>query len=73
MDIFSIKSGDKVKFTGTKPFWFTDMIEDANLNLKIGQIYTIKDRHIHSSWCAITLYEMKDDSQYTLDWFELVK
>ncbi len=70
MDIFSIKTGDKVKFIGTKMFWFANMIENGD-KLEKGAIYTIKSILILSSWTKFTLDET-GDLEYNSVWFETI-
>ena len=65
------KAGDKVRFMGTEIFWFTNMIEDANNLLKVGEIYTVASTSIASSWTGVTLTET-GDKKYNLFWFDKV-
>lgn len=64
----SLKTGDKVIFTGVKPFWFTDITTNG-YKLEVGRKYTIKSRKTNSSWSNITLEET-GDLEYNLAWFE---
>jgi len=59
----------KVVFNGSKLFWFTNMIKNADDNLVIGQEYTLKTVEVASSSCIITLQET-GDLQYSLSWFK---
>ncbi len=71
IDPFDCKIGDKVIFTGTTMFWFTDIIANGK-KLKKGAKYTIKSKQIASSWTGITLEET-GDLEYNLGWFRYCK
>ena len=63
------KSGSKVTFRGvTQPFWFSNIIKDANDLLEIGKEYTITKIELASSWCAVILDEFPD-KKFSLSWF----
>ncbi len=50
--------GDKVRFQGADgKFYphFTNIIQFAKDNLKVGEIYTVRDCEVYSSWCAVWL------------------
>ena len=66
---FGIRIGDRLRFTGTSWHWFTDMIANAERDLKVGEIYTLKSISVASSWTGITLDET-GDIKYCLSWFE---
>lgn len=63
--------GDKIKFVGVGPFWFNSYINNANENLKIGEIYTVKNIDVFSSWTKVVLNET-ENKEYTLAWFEKI-
>ncbi len=59
--IFWPLPGDKVIFKGvTHPFWFTNIVDNANNLLKIGKEYTLKLVEPASSWVCIRLEEFPD-------------
>jgi hypothetical protein len=66
------KTGSKVKFTGTRMFWFVNMVKDANELLEIGKEYTITKIELASSWCGVILAEFPD-KKFSLSWFEYPK
>lgn len=59
--------GAKLTYKGTHPFWFTNMVADAEKKLVMGQVYTLKERQINSSWVKVTLEEVEGD--YSLGFF----
>ena len=64
------KSGSKVTFRGvTQPFWFTNIVKDADELLEIGKEYTITKIELASSWCAVILEEFPD-KKFSLSWFK---
>jgi len=65
------KSGAKLRYRGVHPFWFTDIIQNAERELRIGTVYTLNKREVASSWVAITLQET-GDTQFALSFFEEV-
>jgi len=62
------KAGSKVKFKGTRMFWFVNMVKDADELLEIGKEYTITKIELASSWCAVILDEFPDH-KFALSWF----
>lgn len=64
------KTGDKIKFTGTKMFWFTDMIENGDKLIR-GKKYTISYLEMASCWTMVKLKET-GQLQYNLGWFKKV-
>jgi hypothetical protein len=61
--------GSKVTFKGTtQPFWFTNILKDANELLEIGKQYTISKLELASSWCAVILEEFPD-KKFSISWF----
>ena len=62
------KTGSKVIFTGTRMFWFVNMVKDADELLEIGKEYTITKIELASSWCAVILDEFPDH-KFALSWF----
>ena len=69
IDSLPKKVGDKVIFKGTHPFWFTNMIKDAEENLIIGGEYTIKTITAASSWTGLVLEEFPE-MKFSFSWFE---
>jgi len=65
-----MKVGDKVKFLGTRMFWFPNMIENAN-KLSKENVYTVSYFHEYSSWTCIKLEET-GDLLYNHIWFQVV-
>lgn len=66
--------GDKLKFKGVPDFYypnFTNLKEDADKYLKLGEIYEIEDIIINSSWVSIYLKDTVNPSVgYNLTFFE---
>lgn len=63
------KLGTKATFRGTKqPFWFTNILKDADDLLEVGKEYTITKLELASSWCAVILEEFPD-KKFALSWF----
>ena len=62
------KTGSKVTYNGAKPFWFKNIIENAEQNLESGKEYTVSKLHLASSWCGVELEET-GDIEYALSWF----
>ena len=69
-DAKPFKHGTKVKFTGVRPYWFTDMIENGK-KLTVGNIYTINEEQVFSSHSVCSLLET-GDLDYCGGWFEAV-
>jgi hypothetical protein len=65
------KAGAKLRYRGVHPFWFTDIIENANRQLRVGTVYTLKTIELESSWACITLEET-GDFEFALGFFEKV-
>ena len=63
------KVGSKVSFTGTRMFFFQNMVKDANELLEIGKEYTISKIELASSWCGVILKEFPDH-KFALNWFD---
>lgn len=68
---WAMKVGDKVKFTGTRPLWFTNIVDNGN-KLRKGAIYKVSYYKPASSWTAIKLAET-GDLEYSASWFEVIK
>jgi hypothetical protein len=62
------KIGSKVTFTGTRMFWFVNMVKDANELLEIGKEYTISKIELASSWCGVVLEEFPEH-KFSLSFF----
>jgi hypothetical protein len=65
-----MKKGDKVRFLGTRMFWFTDVIDNGN-KLSKGAVYTVSEVREFSSWTSLKLEET-GDMEYNHVWFEIV-
>ncbi len=65
------KPGDKLIFRGVNSFWFTDIIKNAIDNLIIGNIYTISEIEVYSSWAMVRVEET-GDVEYALAFFERI-
>ena len=69
-------AGDKLKFTGVPDFYYpnyTNLKEDADKYLKIGEIYEIEDIQVNSSWVSIYLKDIVNPSVgYNLSFFERI-
>lgn len=62
--------GTKVTFKGTtQPFWFTNILKDADELLEVGKEYTISKLELASSWCVVILEEFPD-KKFSLSWFK---
>jgi hypothetical protein len=66
------KVGAKIRYIGTHAFWFTDIIANAERELIISEIYTLKTIELFSSWACITLEET-GDHEFALGFFESVE
>ena len=66
------KAGAKVRYIGTHVFWFTDIIANAERELVVGEIYTLKTIELYSSWASVTLEET-GDHEFALGFFESVQ
>lgn len=69
-DIFALKAGDKLRYKGTGPFWFNDMVQNAKALTK-GKVYTLTSKKVFSSWVLITLKET-GEVEYALHWFDML-
>ncbi|CAN5584349.1 hypothetical protein BH20ACI4_BH20ACI4_02000 [soil metagenome] len=63
------KPGAKLRYRGTNQFWFTNIIANAERELRIGEIYTLKNIELASSWASITLEET-GDTEFSLGFFD---
>lgn len=63
------KPGAKLRYKGTNRLTASNIIENAETRLQVGEIYTLKTIEIFSSWTAVTL-EGFDDLQFCLSFFE---
>ena len=68
-DIEPFQPGEKVRFCGTRSFWFVDILASAERELRVDEVYTVKTVRAHSSWTEITLEETAS-SPYNSLWFE---
>ena len=65
--------GDKVKFKGADGMFYphyTNVIQFAKDNLKVGEIYTVRNCEVYSSWCAVWLEEIEGEHLFHLSMFE---
>lgn len=65
--------GDKVKFKSADGFFYphyTNVISFAKENLVSGQIYTVRNCEVYSSWCALWLEEIEGDHRFHRAMFE---
>lgn len=62
------KIDSTVTFTGTRVFWFADMVKDANELLELGREYTVAKLELASSWCGVILTEFPEHT-FSLSWF----
>ena len=66
--------GHKVRFIGADRMFyphFVNVVEFAKRNLKIGEIYTVRNCEVYSSWCRLWLEEEGlSDAFFYLDMFE---
>jgi hypothetical protein len=59
--------GDIIRFRGVPSMYypmFTSMKKLAEDNLQVGQMCTVRNVHVHSSWCAVWLEEIPGDDNY---------
>lgn len=62
--------GTKLRFTGAnEEFWFTNIIEAAQRLLTDGDIYTLQDIEVYSSWAMVTLREIPG-GEFPLSFFK---
>jgi len=66
----SIRIGERLRFTGTREHWGPDLTENAEADLDLGEIYTLREMMVYSSFTTITLEETY--STYSLIFFEHV-
>jgi hypothetical protein len=66
------KPGAKLRYRGTCLFWFTDIIANAERELVVGEIYTLKTIEIFSSWASITLEET-GETEFAFGFFEAIE
>lgn len=65
--------GYKVKFKGADGMFFphyTNVIQFAKDNLTVGEIYTVRNCEVYSSWRAVWLEEIEGDHLFHLSMFE---
>ncbi len=63
------RPGAKLRYKGTHPFHATNLIANAERELRLGDIYTLKMIRLGSSTCIITLEE-SGDAEYELAFFD---
>ena len=66
----TIRIGEKLRFTGTREHWGPDLTENAEADLDLGEIYTLREMMVYSSYTTITLEETY--STYSRTFFEHV-
>lgn len=64
------KSGHKLRYRATTPIWDTDLIENAERELRTGEIYTLKSIDLGRAFCHITLKET-GEAEYELAFFDI--
>ena len=64
------KSGNKLRYRGTTQFWFTNIIANAERELRVGEIYTLKSLELANSYCLVTLEET-GEPKYSLAFFDI--
>jgi len=67
------QAGDKVRFKSADGWFYphyTNVIQFAKDNLKVGEIYTVRNCEVYSSWCAVWLEEIEGDHFFHLSMFE---
>jgi hypothetical protein len=63
------KPGTKLRYRETNKYWHVNIIENAQRELQVGEIYTLRTIEIGRSWTIITLEET-GDTEYSLGFFE---
>lgn len=63
------RPGSKLRFKGTNSYHSTDIIANAQRELKEGDVYTLKMIRLASSWACITLEE-KGNTEFALAFFD---
>jgi hypothetical protein len=63
------KPGAKLRYRGTNQLWYTNIIANAERELKIGTTYTLRTIQLFSSWALITLEET-GDIEFALGFFD---
>ena len=64
------KSGNKLRYRGNPQDWHTNIIANAERELRIGEIYTLQSLELGRSWCLITLEET-GKTEYSLGIFDI--
>ncbi len=65
------KAGARLRFKQSHDFPYTDMAENADRELTVGAVYTLKTIELASSWACITLEE-KPGMEFSLGYFEIL-
>ena len=65
------KAGAKLRFKQSHSFPYSDMAENADRELTVGAVYTLKNIELASSWACITLEE-KPGMEFSLGYFEIL-
>lgn len=65
------KAGAKLRYRGTHQFWFPSYMANAERELRVGEVYTLKTIELAASWACITLDET-GDAEFTLGCFEVL-
>jgi hypothetical protein len=65
------KAGAKLRFKQSHNFPYSDMAENADRELTVGAVYTLKNIELASSWACITLEE-KPVMEFSLGYFEIL-
>ncbi len=64
------KPGSKLRYRGNPIHWITNIVNNAERELRIGEIYTLKSIELGRSWCLVTLKET-GETQYSLAFFDI--
>ncbi len=64
------KSGARLRYRGDPRDWFTNIVANAERELRVGEIYTLKSLELGRSWCTVTLEET-GETEYSLSFFDV--
>lgn len=65
------RPGSKLRFRSARATWFKNLRENAERELRCGEIYTLRTIELFSSWACVTLVET-GETEYALGFFERV-
>lgn len=63
------KPGAKLRYRGTTQFWFANLIDNAERELRIGETYTLHSIKLALSWACINLEET-GETKFSLGFFD---